>query len=209
MSTSKRIYELDYRRSLAEATRMKIADAARKLFVQNGYATTSIKSIAAEAGVSEPTVYARFGNKKAIIEAIMDSMDTEAGVFELLKALRAASADPGKQLDLIVEFDLRLFERNLDFYQLASQASSSEPELGAILEVGKARGRAGRAVVLQAGEDAGVLRPGLSVVDASDIFCAIVNPVTYREMVVNCGWGPDRFEAWSKSAVRQLLLVEG
>ena len=51
MSTSKRIYELDYRRSLAEATRMKIADAARKLFVQNGYAATSIKAISAGAGV--------------------------------------------------------------------------------------------------------------------------------------------------------------
>ena len=139
----------------------------------------------------------------------MDSMDTEAGVFELLEALRAAAEDLGKQLDLIVEFDLRLFERNLDVYQLSSQASSSEPELGAILDEGRARGRARRAVVLQAGEDAGVLRPGLSVVDANDIFGAIVNPFTYREMVVNCEWGPDRFQAWSKSAVRQLLLVEG
>ena len=209
MSTSKRIYDLDYRRSLAEATRMKIADAARKLFVQNGYASTSVKSIAAEAGVSEPTVYTRFGSKKAIIEAIMDSMDTEAGVFELLEALGAAAGDPGKQLDLVVEFDLRLFEQNLDVYQVASQASSSEPALAAVLEEGKARGRAGRAVILQAAEDAGVLRPGLSVVDANDIFGVIVNSATYSEMVVHCGWRPDRFEAWLKTAVRQFLLVEG
>ena len=209
MPTSKRIYDLDYRRSLAEATRIKIADAAKKLFVQNGYAVTSIKAIAAEAGVSEPTVYARFGNKKAIIEAIIDSMDIDAGVFELLEAVRAEVGNPGKQLDLIVEFDLRLFERNLDVYMVASQTSSSEPELGAILEEAKARGRAGRVVVLKAGEDAGVLRPELSVVDANDIYYAIVNPATYREMVVNCGWAPDRFEAWMKSAVRLLLLVEG
>ncbi|PKB64481.1 MAG: hypothetical protein BZY80_02700 [SAR202 cluster bacterium Io17-Chloro-G2] len=209
MSISKRIYESDYRLSLAEATRMKIAGAARKLFVQNGYSTTSIKAIAAEAGVSEPTVYARFGNKKAIIEAIVDSMDTEAGVLELLEAMHAAAEDRYQQLNLIIEFDLTLFQRNLDVYQAALQASSSEPGLGAVLEEGKARGRAGRTTIFQAWEAAGVLRPGLSVSAANDIFTAMVSPFNYKEMVVNCGWGHDRFQAWLKSAVRMLLLVEG
>ena len=208
MSTSKRIYDLDYRRSLAEATRMKIADAARKLFVQYSYATTSIKAIAAEAGVSEPTVYARFGSKRAIIEAIMDSMDSEAGVFELLEALRTEDGNHAKQLDLIVEFDLRLFERNLDIYRAAMQAASPEPGLGTVLEEGKARGRAGRTPVFQAWEAAGSLRPEISVADANDIFTAIVSPFTYIEMVVNSGWGHDRFQAWLQSAVRKLLLVE-
>ena len=209
MSTRKRIYDSDYRQTLVEATRIKIARAARALFVRNGYAATSIRAIAAEAGVSEPTVYARFGNKRAMIEAIVDEMDTEAGVFELLEALRGAAGDPARQLDLIVEFEVRLFDRNVDVYQAASEASSSEPELGALLEEGKARERAGRASVLQAFQDAGVLRPGLSVGDANDIFTAIVTPFTYREMVVRCGWERDRFEAWLKSAMRQLLLVQG
>ncbi len=208
MSTSKRIYDLDYRRSLAEATRLRIADAARKLFVRDGYAATSIKAIAAEAGVSEPTIYLRFGNKKAIIEAIVDSMDTQAGVLELIEALPAAAGDPGKQLDLIVEFDLRLFERNLDVYLAASQASASEPGLGAFLEEAKSRGRAGRARVLEALQASGMLRPGLSADDANDIFMALTSPFVYKEMVIDAGWNPDRFEAWMKEAIRRLLLSD-
>ena len=208
MSIQKRVYDSDYRRTLAEATRMKIARAARALFVRKGYAATSIRAIAAEAGVSEPTVYTRFGNKRAIIEAIVDEMDTAAGVLELLEALRKIAGNPRKQLDLIVEFDVRIFERNLEVYRAASQASFSDPELGALLEEAKARGRAGSSRVLQALQDAGALRLGLSVTDANDIFTALVSPFTYGEMVVNCGWQRDRFEAWLKSAVQQLLLVQ-
>ncbi len=188
---------------------MKIANAARALFVQSGYSATSMKAIAASAGVSEPTVYARFRNKRAIIDAIMDSMDTQAGVLDLIEAVRAADGDRGKQIDLMVEFDLRLFERNIDVYEAAARASASEPGLGAILEEGKARGRAGRARVFEACERAGTLRSGLDAIEANDIFTAIVSPFTYREMVVESGWAPAHFEAWVKSAIRQLLLADG
>ena len=51
------------------------------------------------------------------------------------------------------------------------------------------------------------MRPDLSVDDANDIFTAVVSPFVYREMIVNSGWEPDRFEAWLKSALRQLLLA--
>ncbi len=129
---------------------MKIARAARKLFMQDGYAVTSIKAIAAEAGVSEPTVYARSRNKRSIVEAMVDEMDNRAGVLDLIEALRASTGDVDAQLDMIVEFDLRLFGQDLDVFLAASQASSSEPELTSLLEEGKARGRAGRARVLQA-----------------------------------------------------------
>lgn len=52
------------------------------------------------------------------------------------------------------------------------------------------------------------MRPDLSVDDANDIFTAVVSPFVYREMIVNSGWEPDRFEAWLKSALRQLLLAD-
>ena len=209
MSIEKRIYDSDYRRSLAEATRMKIAAAARKLFMEHGYAATSIRAIAGEAGVSEQTVYARFRNKKSIIESIVDEMDTRAGVIDLIEALSAPSGDPVAQIDLIVEFDIRIFEQNLDIFLTAAQASVTEPGLAALIDEMKMRSRAGRARVFEAFKEAGALRPELSVDDANAIFAAMVNPSVYQELVVNAGWTNRRLGALLKSALRHLLIGRG
>ena len=45
-----------YRQQQAAATRDRIADAARSLFAEQGYGSTSIEAIAAEAGVAMRTV---------------------------------------------------------------------------------------------------------------------------------------------------------
>ena len=45
-----------YRQQQAAATRDRIADAARRLFAEQGYGSTSIEAIAAEAGVAVRTV---------------------------------------------------------------------------------------------------------------------------------------------------------
>ncbi|MFT4977259.1 MAG: AcrR family transcriptional regulator [Myxococcota bacterium] len=47
-----------------------ILDAARDVFGQRGFAGTSIRAIADAAGVSRPTVYARYKNKEAIFRAV-------------------------------------------------------------------------------------------------------------------------------------------
>ena len=67
---NRRPYDSPRRREQARATRHAILEAAHRLFVAGGYATTSIRAIAAEAGVAEPTVYAAFKDKPSIVWAI-------------------------------------------------------------------------------------------------------------------------------------------
>src|SRR6266540_1221836 len=55
------------RRPKAQATRRRILDAARGLFVERGYVATTIEAIAAEAGVAVPTVYLAFGTKRGLL----------------------------------------------------------------------------------------------------------------------------------------------
>ena len=47
-----------------------ILDTALKLFSSRGLEATSIESIAAESRVAKSTIYARFGNKINILEAV-------------------------------------------------------------------------------------------------------------------------------------------
>jgi len=51
-----------------------IVAAARKLFMETGFGSTSMDAIAAEAGVSKRTVYSHFENKETLFAAIMGDM---------------------------------------------------------------------------------------------------------------------------------------
>src|SRR5919199_319528 len=62
----------DGRRRRSAQTRAAILEAAGALFAERGYAATTIEAIAAAADVAVETVYARFGNKRAILAAYID-----------------------------------------------------------------------------------------------------------------------------------------
>ncbi|MFJ3483976.1 TetR/AcrR family transcriptional regulator [Pseudomonas sp. NPDC090202] len=51
------------------AKRRAILEAAKDLFVRNGYAGTSMDAVAAEAGVSKLTVYSHFTDKETLFSA--------------------------------------------------------------------------------------------------------------------------------------------
>ncbi|TAN50612.1 MAG: TetR/AcrR family transcriptional regulator [Rhodospirillales bacterium] len=51
--------------------RALIQDAARRLFMEQGYAATSMDAIAAGAGVSKATLYAHFKSKQALFESMI------------------------------------------------------------------------------------------------------------------------------------------
>lgn len=67
-----RQYTSPLRAEQARQTRLAIIEAAIRLFLENGFAETSIRAIAREAGVSERTVYVVFKDKISILTAIGD-----------------------------------------------------------------------------------------------------------------------------------------
>ncbi len=60
------------RRARAEATRARIVDSARRLFLENGYAATTMPSVAEAAGVAVQTVYLAFGTKGDLLQAVYE-----------------------------------------------------------------------------------------------------------------------------------------
>jgi AcrR family transcriptional regulator len=55
-----------------DSTRNKILDAAEQLFAKNTYEGTTLREIAKQVGIREPSLYAHFTNKEAIYEAVID-----------------------------------------------------------------------------------------------------------------------------------------
>src|SRR5574338_428111 len=72
----KREYDSSRRQAQAQETRHHILEAARKLFMERGYAGTTAEAIAAEAGVSAQTIYAIFKNKKRMLVSLMNVSST-------------------------------------------------------------------------------------------------------------------------------------
>ena len=88
-------------------TRRKILDAARRMFVQQGYEGTTMRAIAAKIGYTPTAIYHHFKDKDALV-AELSALDFRA----LTQALQRVSslADPVARLDKMgeeyVEFGL-------------------------------------------------------------------------------------------------------
>lgn len=81
---------MDVRGQGSSATRTSLVDAAEALFVEHGYAATSLDAIVAGADVTKGALYHHFSGKQAIFEAALDRVEERAAV-----AVRQAAAAPG------------------------------------------------------------------------------------------------------------------
>src|ERR1700757_4096441 len=61
------------REQQARATRARIVAAAARRFLARGYAGTTMRAVAADAGVALPTVELVFGTKARLLKAVIDT----------------------------------------------------------------------------------------------------------------------------------------
>lgn len=60
-----------------EETRRKLIQAARKAFAEKGYTAASMDDITASVGLTRGALYHTFGDKKGLLMAVVDQIDTE------------------------------------------------------------------------------------------------------------------------------------
>ena len=99
-------------------TREKILDAAKREFLNKGFAGTNVRAVAQEAGVTTGALYNLFKNKDGIFEALV------GGVFdEFLHILAHNDVFEAKKLDMkagelseITEMSRHRFLKMVDFF---------------------------------------------------------------------------------------------
>jgi len=57
--------------------RAKLIAAARKAFAENGYSSASMDDLTAEVGLTRGALYHHFGDKRGLLAAVVDQIDTE------------------------------------------------------------------------------------------------------------------------------------
>src|SRR5512132_1210412 len=70
-------------------TRKQILDASLRLFSERGFARTTVRDIAREAGITDAAIYYHFESKRDLLEALVD----ERGFLTSLQNLERVEAD--------------------------------------------------------------------------------------------------------------------
>lgn len=185
----------------AAATRERIVSAARQRFADHGYATTTLRQIAEDAGVAVQTVYAVFGSKAAILRVLRDSVveDAEASaVYQ--QALR--SGEPDVALRSFAHSIRLRWEAGHDIVNAATKAAAADPGIRAEIETAIAARRRGLRRLAQ--HLAGLTSGDADRVEA--LLDALTMTETYEQLVSAHGWTPDAYEAWLADALVALIL---
>jgi AcrR family transcriptional regulator len=81
------------RAEMMEETRAKLIQAGREAFAEKGYAASSMDDLTAAAGLTRGALYHNFGDKKGLLQAVIDQIDAE-----MLARMRAAAKEKGGTL---------------------------------------------------------------------------------------------------------------
>lgn len=198
--------ETSVRAARDHVTRTAILTAARRSFARRGYGGTSIRQLAADAGVAPRTIYLTFGSKRGVLQAMVDGLGIDAGE-PVTRALGQAVDDPGELLALVAQLYRRLYEHGNEVIVLLREGAATEPPLRELLESGLERSRQSIAGLCRRLQELGALRPGLTADRAAGHALVLVSHDGYDELVVRRGWSHDTYQCWLESSLGDALLV--
>jgi AcrR family transcriptional regulator len=207
-----RPYRSSRREAQARRTRGRVLAAATALFLERGYAGTTMRAVADEARVSVPTVESLFGTKVRLLRAVIDVAIT--GDDEPVPVLDRAWADEARQARTADEFcaivaDVlaRTQVRAAGLVLAAFEGASTQPELAELTAQMVAQ-RAETATWLVDGlvRTAG-LRAGSSRDEAVDTVWVLMDPGVFDRLTRQRHWTAERYRAWFARTVHHLVAA--
>jgi AcrR family transcriptional regulator len=211
---ARRAYRAPQRTARAAATRRAVLDGARVLFVERGYAATTVADIAERAGVAVDTLYATVGRKPEILRELVETAISGTGEVvpaeqrEYVLAIQAAP-DVETKVVLYAAAVTAIQSRFAPIFLALRDAAVADTSCAALWhEIAERRARNMRrfAAELRA---TGRLRDDLTDDDVADVIWTM-NAAEYWDLLVGQrGWSPERFRDWLADAWTRLLLAPG
>ncbi len=206
-----RRYDSPTRQAQARATRHRIVAAASELFVEHGYAATSIADVAAAADVAPQTVYAVFRSKAGLLGAAVDSAmagdDEPVAIFDRPDAQAVlAATTPSDAAAGLARAATTLLVRAGRLIHAADAAPDPDGELDAMRRSGHEARRADMGRVASAFEQMGFLRPAIDADLAADLLWVLASPDAFEAFTRTRGWSVARYERWLAQSIERSLF---
>lgn len=208
---STRSYRSPLREEQVRATRRAIVAAAHDLFVEQGYARTTIDAVAERAGVSRKTVFTAVGGKAILLKLALDWAlvgDDEPVPMADRPETREqmAQTDPARLVHL---WALRMSEIEARVARLAlvmGAAADADPEVATVHESSERGRRGGARAFVSRLREIGGLRSDVDPDRATAIAVVLSEPLLYERLVVEAGWSVAEYAAWMEQAAVAALL---
>jgi AcrR family transcriptional regulator len=136
-------------------TQQRILTAAAQVFTNEGYAGATTRAIAAEAGVNEVTLFRNFGNKKALLLAVIERFSALPGLGALAGQL---TGDYREDLARIAAVFMEMLGRNRRHILMTIAEAQRDPEIREIVALPPARQRQMLGQYLRQQMERGVVR---------------------------------------------------
>ncbi|MDQ2664906.1 MAG: TetR/AcrR family transcriptional regulator [Gemmatimonadota bacterium] len=205
----RRRYDGAGRRAQAERTRTAMLEAAEQLLLANGYAGTTIASIAEAAGVSAETIYKVFGGKPGLVAGVRELRLAGAGPGHAearSDRARTVVSDPRKLVARWGQLTAEVAPLVSPILLLVRDAAAAHPEMAALhakLDDDRRRRMKVNATHLR---DTGHIRAGVTLSEAVDVLWTYSSPDLYDLLVVRRGWSAVRYGRFVGDAIAAALL---
>jgi AcrR family transcriptional regulator len=206
-----RPYDGPARQARTRRTRTAVVEAARTLFLERGYAGTTIEAISDLSDTPQATVYRLFSSKLGILKALLDVSvvgDDDAVAMVDRPQVRAllSDGDPKNQLAGFVALLRDVMARAASVHRILADAARSDEDAASLLaEIARQR-QEGQHRIARSLARSRALRPRLRERDAADIIHALASPEVYGLLVFDRGWSGDRYEKWLRAILIDQLL---
>jgi AcrR family transcriptional regulator len=207
----RRRYSSTVREEQAARTRARIVDAAGELFLDRGYARTTVQEIAERAGVARDTVHAIFGGKARVLTALIDARLVPGGAAANVTETPAARAikaevDQRRQIELFGSWVAGTSTRLRPVFEILRTAAAVEPEMAAVFaEMDRFRLK-NMQTYARWFAARGPLRVGTK--RAAEVIWALASPDVGRMLCDELGWSEAEHARWLSDTLARTLLPD-
>lgn len=192
----------------AAATRRAIRQAATQAFLHHGYGATSMREIAAAAGIGERTLYDAFGTKEALFQHVADIAvggdELPITVADRAETLDALGEDrPHRAVALFARQSAAILERAAPIIMVAVESSGAEPAMRRFADRGADATHEIAATFIDHLAD---IHPIDDPATATATLVAIASPHVHHILRTLAGMGADDYLHWLTDTLTATLL---
>ena len=207
----RRPYEGAARQARTRRTWAAVVEAAQGLFLERGYAATTIEAISDRSDTPQATVYRLFSSKLGILKAVLDVSvggDDEAVAMADRPQVRVlvSDEDPASTLAGFAALLREIMARVGPVHRILADAARSDQDAASLLAEMARQRHEGQRGIARSLARSGALRAGVRERDAADIIHALASPEVYGLLVFDRGWSGERYEKWLRSILTDQLL---
>ena len=204
-----RRYESSTRRRAAEERRRSVLDAAGRRFLRDGYAATTVASIASDAGASVEMIYKAFGGKPGLVRALWETgLAGEGPVHAEIRSdeMSGIETDPLVIIASWARLSTEVAPRAAPILLLVRAAAATDPDMELLKQELDDQRLARMTHNADALARGGHLREGITRDHARDVLFTYTTAEIYEQLVLRQGRSLDDFAQFLRQGIAATLL---